>query len=169
MTFGCPMVSDVRAGKVFRIDLDGKVTVVADVPSRPFGLGVLPDGDLLGATMTQRLIVKFGAEKPAVPDQRVASMAACAFAPKLATQTLNNADHNMGPAAWEPRCQSIETRMAGRLQGKRCASDGRKKETDGKRTSCSIRLGGRHEARCVPDLRARQRNVAVPCQSHSRS
>src|SRR5260370_38983723 len=59
-------VSDPRAGMVYRIDLDGKVTVVADVPSRPFGLGFLPDGDLLVASMTQRLILRFGAEKPAV-------------------------------------------------------------------------------------------------------
>src|SRR6202022_1257296 len=63
---GALWVSDVRAGKVFRIDLDGKVTIVADVPSRPFGLSFLPDGDLLAASMTQRLILKFGAEKPAV-------------------------------------------------------------------------------------------------------
>ena len=63
---GALWVSDVRAGKVFRIDLDGKVTIVADVPSRPFGLGFLPDGDLLVASMTQRLILKFGAEKSAV-------------------------------------------------------------------------------------------------------
>src|ERR1700726_4023808 len=59
-------VSDVRAGKVFRIDLDDEVTIVADVPSCPFGLGFLPDGDLLVASMTQRLILKFGAEKPAI-------------------------------------------------------------------------------------------------------
>jgi sugar lactone lactonase YvrE len=48
---GALWVSDVRAGKVFRIDLDGKVTIVADVPSRPFGLGFLPDGDLLVASV----------------------------------------------------------------------------------------------------------------------
>src|SRR5260370_38107458 len=63
---GALWVSDVRAGKVFRVDLDGKVTMVADVPSRPFGLGFLPDGDLLVASMTQRLILKFGAEKRAI-------------------------------------------------------------------------------------------------------
>jgi sugar lactone lactonase YvrE len=66
MASGALWVSDVRAGEVFRIDLDGKVTIVADVPSRPFGLGFLPDGDLLVASMTQRLILKFGAEKPAI-------------------------------------------------------------------------------------------------------
>jgi sugar lactone lactonase YvrE len=46
---GALWVSDPRAGKVYRIDLDGKVAVVADVPSRPFGLGFLPDGNLLGS------------------------------------------------------------------------------------------------------------------------
>ena len=63
---GALWVSDMRAGKVFRIDLDGKVTIVADVPSQPSGLGFLPDGSLLVASMTQRLILKFGAEKPTV-------------------------------------------------------------------------------------------------------
>ena len=63
---GALWVSDVRAGKVFRIDLDGKVTTVADVLSRPFGLGFLPDGGILVASMTQRLILKFTAEKPAI-------------------------------------------------------------------------------------------------------
>jgi sugar lactone lactonase YvrE len=66
MAFGCLWVFDVRAGKVFRIDLDDKVTIVADVPSRPFGLGFLPDGDLLVASVTRRLILKFGAEKPVI-------------------------------------------------------------------------------------------------------
>ena len=63
---GALWVSDMRAGKVFRIDLDGKVTIVAEVSSRPFGLGFLPDGSLLVASMTQRLILKFGAEKPTI-------------------------------------------------------------------------------------------------------
>jgi sugar lactone lactonase YvrE len=53
-------------GRSFRIDLDGKVTIVADVPGRPFGLGFLPDGGLLIASMTQRLILKFGPETSAV-------------------------------------------------------------------------------------------------------
>ena len=63
---GALWVSDPRAGKIYRIDLDGKVTVVADVPSRPFGLGFLPDGDLLVASMTQRLILNLGGQKAAV-------------------------------------------------------------------------------------------------------
>ncbi|MEH6952816.1 hypothetical protein V4R08_16300 (plasmid) [Nitrobacter sp. NHB1] len=57
----------MRAGKVFRIDLDGRVTIVADVLSRPFGLGFLPDGDLLVVLITQRLILKFGADGRSMP------------------------------------------------------------------------------------------------------
>jgi len=34
-----------------------------------------------------------------IKNQYVASTAACAFAPKLATQTLISADHSMGAAA----------------------------------------------------------------------
>ena len=64
---GALWVSDPRAGKVYRIDLDGKVTVVADVPSRPFGLGFLPDGDLLVASMTQRLILNLAGGKSGGP------------------------------------------------------------------------------------------------------
>jgi hypothetical protein len=84
---------------------------------------------------------------------------------------------------WPPRRSSVPTQYGSsrvgtempvhrtqdrgrRLQGKRCESDGRKKETDSKRTGCSIRLGRRHEARCVADSRADQRDVAVLCQSH---
>jgi sugar lactone lactonase YvrE len=36
------------------------------LPTYNFGLGFLPDGNLLVALMTQRLILKFGAEKPAI-------------------------------------------------------------------------------------------------------
>jgi sugar lactone lactonase YvrE len=63
---GALWVSDMRGGKVFRIDLDGKATIVADVPTRPSGQGFLPDGSLVVASMTQRLILKFGAEKPTI-------------------------------------------------------------------------------------------------------
>ena len=63
---GALWVSDTRAGNVFRVDLDGKVTLVADVPSRPFGLGFLPDGELLVASMTKRLILNFANTKPAI-------------------------------------------------------------------------------------------------------
>lgn len=39
---GAFWVSDSRAGTLYRINLDGKVTVVADVSSRPFGLEIIP-------------------------------------------------------------------------------------------------------------------------------
>jgi sugar lactone lactonase YvrE len=63
---GALWASDPRAGKVYRIDLDGSVTVVADVPSRPFGLGFSPAGDLLVASMTQRLILNLSDAKAIV-------------------------------------------------------------------------------------------------------
>jgi hypothetical protein len=63
---GALWVSGVRARKVFRIDLDGRATIVAAVLTRPFGLGFLPDGDLLVVLITQRLILKFGAEKQTI-------------------------------------------------------------------------------------------------------
>ncbi len=39
---GALWVSDVRAGKIFRIDLDGKVTIVADVQIAPSGWAFCP-------------------------------------------------------------------------------------------------------------------------------
>jgi hypothetical protein len=59
-------VSDARAGKVFSIDLDGKVSIVADVASRPSGLGFLPEGELLVASITQRKILNVSSNKPVV-------------------------------------------------------------------------------------------------------
>lgn len=63
---GALWVSDARAGKVFSIELDGKVSIVADVPSRPSGLGFLPEGELLVASMTQRKILNISSNKPVV-------------------------------------------------------------------------------------------------------
>jgi sugar lactone lactonase YvrE len=63
---GALWMSDTRGGNVFRVDLDGKVTLVAEVPGRPFGLGFLPDGELLVASMTKRLILNFANTKPKV-------------------------------------------------------------------------------------------------------
>jgi hypothetical protein len=45
--------------------------------------------------------------------ENVVCVAACAFAPKPATQTLISADHRMGAAGWGPRCKSIATRTTG--------------------------------------------------------
>ncbi len=51
--------------------------------------------------------------REAIGNQYAASVAACAFAPKPATQTLISADHSMGAAAWGPKCKSIATRRPG--------------------------------------------------------
>ena len=40
-------VSDMHAGRVVTVDLDGRIEEVARVPERPSGLGWLPDGRLL--------------------------------------------------------------------------------------------------------------------------
>ena len=79
----------------------------------------------------------------AVKNQYVASTAACAFAPKLATQTLDQCRPQYGGSRVRAKMPVHRNQDGGRrLQGKRCASDGRKKETDGERTGCSIRLCG---------------------------
>jgi hypothetical protein len=104
---GALWVSDVHAGKVFRIVLDGKVTIVADVPSRPFGLGFLPDGDLLVASTTQRLILKFGAETPAVHADMAAFASgylrdlAVARRACLRTRLLGIGTDSSGNAGWQ--------------------------------------------------------------------
>lgn len=50
--------SDVHDYKLKTVTLDGVVEVVADVPGRPSGLGVLPDGALLMATALDRRLVR---------------------------------------------------------------------------------------------------------------
>src|ERR1700675_1706233 len=42
--------SDVHDFRLKSVTLDGTVTTVADFPTRPSGIGVLPDGRLLMAT-----------------------------------------------------------------------------------------------------------------------
>ena len=49
--------SDIFAGKVMTVDLDGRAAVIASVPERPSGLGWLPDDRLLIVSMrNQRLL-----------------------------------------------------------------------------------------------------------------
>lgn len=48
--------SDVHAYALKTIDLDGHLTVVAEVPGRPAGLGFLPDGRLLLASALDRCL-----------------------------------------------------------------------------------------------------------------
>ncbi|WP_030611483.1 SMP-30/gluconolactonase/LRE family protein [Streptomyces fulvoviolaceus] len=48
--------SDVHDYKVKCVDLDGNITVLADVPNRPAGIGFMPDGQLVVATAFDRCI-----------------------------------------------------------------------------------------------------------------
>ena len=63
--FECPRwhegrlwLSDFYTGQVIRVDLDGRVEKVADVPQQPSGLGWLPDGRLLVVSMRDRKLLR---------------------------------------------------------------------------------------------------------------
>jgi sugar lactone lactonase YvrE len=50
--------SDMGAAAVMAVDLDGRAEVVLEVPSRPSGLGWLPDGRLLVVSMGDRRVLR---------------------------------------------------------------------------------------------------------------
>lgn len=50
--------SDIYGGRVMTVDERGRKEVVAEVPQRPSGLGWLPDGRLLIASMGDRLLLR---------------------------------------------------------------------------------------------------------------
>lgn len=61
--------SDMLAGHVMTVDLDGHAAIVAEVPTRPSGLGWLPDGRLLVVSMTDRRLLRLdGRELAQVAD-----------------------------------------------------------------------------------------------------
>ena len=51
-------MSDVAAGTIYRLAMDGRIEAVAEVPHRPSGLGFLPDGTLLVVSMKSRSILR---------------------------------------------------------------------------------------------------------------
>ena len=51
--------SDMGAGKVMTVDLDGTLEEVVEVPGRPSGLGWLPDGRLLIVAMGEKRLMRF--------------------------------------------------------------------------------------------------------------
>ncbi len=51
-------LSDMHAGTVLAIDLDGRREIVARVAARPSGLGWLPDGRLLVVSMSDRKLLR---------------------------------------------------------------------------------------------------------------
>jgi sugar lactone lactonase YvrE len=59
---GALWVSDMAAGTVLRVDLDGRSEVICEIPGQPSGLGWLPDGDLLVVSMHERLVLRFDGE-----------------------------------------------------------------------------------------------------------
>ncbi len=50
--------SDVDAGKVMTVDLDGNTEVIVEVPGGPGGLGWLPDGRLLVVSKTDKKLLR---------------------------------------------------------------------------------------------------------------
>jgi len=59
---GALWVSDMHAGEVLRVTLDGVVEVVARVDGDPSGLGWLPDGTLLVVSMRDRRLLRLEAD-----------------------------------------------------------------------------------------------------------
>lgn len=51
-------LSDMYAGKVLTVDLDGAVEEIAEVPGRPSGLGFLPDGTPLAVSMGDHRLLR---------------------------------------------------------------------------------------------------------------
>jgi sugar lactone lactonase YvrE len=96
--------SDVYDFKLKAVDLDGNLEVIAEVPGRPSGLGLLPDGRMLMATGVER---KLHAVSPDGEVTEVADLSA------LATGFLNDmvvdsegwayvGDTGFNPASGEP-------------------------------------------------------------------
>ncbi|MDG2001949.1 MAG: SMP-30/gluconolactonase/LRE family protein [Novosphingobium sp.] len=51
-------VSDIFGGRVFRVSRAGEGEVVAEVPGWPNGLGFMPDGDLIIASLRERKLLR---------------------------------------------------------------------------------------------------------------
>jgi YD repeat-containing protein len=56
--------SDMLGGAVMRIDADGRLQQVLDVPGQPSGLGWLPDGRMLVVSMRDRRVLRIDAGTP---------------------------------------------------------------------------------------------------------
>ena len=54
--------SDMIAGQVMAVDMNGKAEVVVEVPQQPSGLGWLPDGKMLIVSMLDRRLLRLDAE-----------------------------------------------------------------------------------------------------------
>jgi sugar lactone lactonase YvrE len=55
------LVADMMTKRISKISLDGDLQVFAELPNRPAGMGVLPDGNLLVASMLDCRLLRFEA------------------------------------------------------------------------------------------------------------
>jgi len=67
--------SDMGAAAVMAVDLEGRAEVVVEVPSRPSGLGWLPDGRLLVVSMGDRRVLRREADGAVVEHADLAALA----------------------------------------------------------------------------------------------
>jgi sugar lactone lactonase YvrE len=86
---GALWVADQHAHQVSRVELDGKKTVVAKFNDMPSGLGFLPDGSLLVATMRDRMILRVQDGKTSVHAD-LTDVAMGFFNPEVHTGWIND-------------------------------------------------------------------------------
>ena len=67
--------SDMGAARVMTVDLDGRAEVELEVPTRPSGLGWLPDGRLLVVSMQDRRVLRREADGDVVVHADLADLA----------------------------------------------------------------------------------------------
>ena len=67
--------SDMGAARVVAVDLDGRAEVVLEVPTRPSGLGWLPDGRLLVVSMRDRRVLRLEPDGEVVVHADLADLA----------------------------------------------------------------------------------------------
>lgn len=68
-------LSDFYTRQVLRVNLQGEVTPVAEVPGQPSGMGWLPDGRLLVVSMRERRILRLEADGQLVTHADLSSVA----------------------------------------------------------------------------------------------
>jgi sugar lactone lactonase YvrE len=67
--------SDMGAARVVAVDLDGRAELVLEVPTRPSGLGWLPDGRLLVVSMRDRRVLRLEPDGEVVVHADLADLA----------------------------------------------------------------------------------------------